>query len=115
MCDVILRIRRVVVSIYNARHDTYCIMVGRGEEHHHETKIEDVNNMIYSHSNQQTTLHPTRRHQLSYSAYYQLDFRGDLTASRNLLEKGTTQYYCVLLPMLRNDFKPSSNSNRGGG
>ena len=52
---------------------------------------------------QQTTLHPTRRH-LSYSAYYQLDFRGDLTASRNLFERGTTQYYCVLLPMLRNDF-----------
>ena len=42
-------------------------------------------------------------------------FRGDSTESSNLLERGTTQYYCVLLPMLRNDFKPSSNSNRGGG
>ena len=98
--DVILRIRRVVVSIHNARHDTYCIVVGRGEEHYNEKKIDAVY-LIYSHSN-------TKNNSTSYTpsplvlsllpAWFQRRLNCEF-------QPGTTQYYCVLLPMLRNDFK----------
>ena len=83
--DVILRIRRaIVVSIHNARHDTYSYIVSWLVEGRSSiTRRRYMSTTWILHILIQTTLHPSRRH-LSYSAYYQLDFRGDLTASCNL-------------------------------